>query len=223
MTDPTTDPREPDNPAAWALAQHIADHPMSTIQAAFRYLNAPLEVELSEASAVSLPPADQTALRDRIRRVLCERDGQGALWGTDMLEPDEYGEDADAVLAVLPATTDQTADRAAVLRDAAEALGRMDYDSDSNDYGYDTYRDAWNGGVMDGAAELRRMADETQPAASDRAAFLESLLRCLASPVPCDWEGDFCRSHEWRSDAGRCPHGQAQALLDGVLSPPPSV
>ena len=47
-------------------------------------------------------PADQAALRDRIRRVLCEHDGKGYLWGTDMLEPDEYGETADAVMAVLP-------------------------------------------------------------------------------------------------------------------------
>ncbi|MFD3999900.1 hypothetical protein [Streptomyces rubiginosohelvolus] len=29
---------EPDHPAAYALANHIADHPISTIQAAFRYL-----------------------------------------------------------------------------------------------------------------------------------------------------------------------------------------
>jgi hypothetical protein len=65
---------------------------------------------------------------------------------------------ADAVLAVLPAPTD----RAAALREAADALGRMDYDTDSNDYGYDTYRDAWNGGVMDAAALLRRLAGEAQ-------------------------------------------------------------
>jgi predicted HAD superfamily Cof-like phosphohydrolase len=57
--------------------------------------------------------------------------------------------------------------------------------------------------------------DATQPATPDRNAVLVSLLRCLASPATCDWEGDFCRSHEWRSDAGRCPHGQAQALLAG--------
>ncbi len=58
-------------------------------------------------------------------------------------------------------------DRAAVLREAADELGRMDYDTDSNDYGYDTYRDAWNGGVMDGAELLRRMAAETpQPTQS---------------------------------------------------------
>ncbi|MFJ7525176.1 hypothetical protein ACIQ1S_09635 [Streptomyces griseus] len=35
---PPTEPVEPDNPAAHALATHIADHPISTIQAAFRYL-----------------------------------------------------------------------------------------------------------------------------------------------------------------------------------------
>jgi hypothetical protein len=55
---------------------------------------------------------------------------------------------------------------AAVLREAADELGRMDYDTDSNDYGYDTYRDAWNGGVMDGADLLRRLADETPAAPS---------------------------------------------------------
>lgn len=33
-----SDPVEPDDPAAYALANHIADHPISTIQAAFRYL-----------------------------------------------------------------------------------------------------------------------------------------------------------------------------------------
>lgn len=52
--------------------------------------------------------------------------------------------------------------RGAVLREAADELGRMDYDTDSNDYGYDTYRDAWSGGVMDGADLLRRRADEEQ-------------------------------------------------------------
>ncbi|WP_262059692.1 hypothetical protein [Streptomyces sp. STR69] len=65
---------------------------------------------------------------------------------------------ADAVLAVLPASVD----RATVLNEAADALGRMDYEADSQDYGYDTFRDAWNGGVIDGAAELRRMAVEAQ-------------------------------------------------------------
>ncbi|WP_405964797.1 hypothetical protein OG713_34675 [Streptomyces sp. NBC_00723] len=58
----------------------------------------------------------------------------------------------------------ETTNRAALLLWAADELGRMDYDTDSNDYGYDTYRDAWNGGVMDGAEKLRRLAAEEQPA-----------------------------------------------------------
>ncbi|MDJ0460629.1 hypothetical protein, partial [Streptomyces sp. H27-C3] len=57
--------------------------------------------------------------------------------------------------------------RAAELRAAADAIGRMDYDTDASDYGYDTYRDAWNGGVMDAAGVLRRMADEEQQPADD--------------------------------------------------------
>jgi len=67
-------------------------------------------------------------------------------------------------VAALPAVLPAPVDRAAVLREAADALGRMDYDTDSNDYGYDTYRDAWNGGVMDAAGLLRRLAVEAQPA-----------------------------------------------------------
>jgi hypothetical protein len=63
-------------------------------------------------------------------------------------------------LAAAPSSA--PADRAAEWRAAADELGRMDYDADSNDYGYDTYRDAWNGGVVDGADMLRRLADEAQ-------------------------------------------------------------
>jgi len=43
----------------------------------------------------------------------------------------------------------------------------------------------------------------------------EVLLRSLADPEPCVWQGDFCSTHRWRSDAGTCPHGQAQVLLAG--------
>ena len=38
-------------------------------------------------------------LRDRLRRAICE--AEGFTWDTDMLEPDEYGDHADAVLQVL--------------------------------------------------------------------------------------------------------------------------
>lgn len=59
------------------------------------------------APAVVSPPADRAALRDRIRRAVCE--AEGFAWDTDMLESDEYGEAADAVLAELPATADELA------------------------------------------------------------------------------------------------------------------
>jgi hypothetical protein len=85
-----------------------------------------------------------TTLRDRIRRVLCEHDGKDYLWGTDMLEPDEYGETADAVLAVLPPPVD----RAAVLREGAEAIDATFTGPDTDRY------------VRYGANLLRRMADE---------------------------------------------------------------
>jgi hypothetical protein len=82
---------------------------------------------------------DRADLRDRIRQAVCEAEGFG--WDTDMLEPDEYGEVADAVLAVLP---DQAAVRAAALHEAADAVR--------------------NGAFAD---TLRRMADETPPATQE--------------------------------------------------------
>lgn len=96
-------------------------------------------------------------------------------------------EPAPAAVSVVPPATNQTApvDRAAVLREAADALGRMDYDTDSHDYGYDTYRDAWNGGVMDGADLLRGLAVEAEQAGGPS--------RVAAEPQP--------------AQPDRCPHG----------------
>ncbi|WP_435246375.1 hypothetical protein [Streptomyces sp. NRRL F-5630] len=55
-------------------------------------------------------------LRDRIRRAICE--AEGFMWNEELLEPDEYGEVADAVLAILPAP----ADRAAVLTETERRM-----------------------------------------------------------------------------------------------------
>lgn len=41
-----SEPVEPDNPAAHALARHIADHPTGTVQAAFRHLGIRMSFEV---------------------------------------------------------------------------------------------------------------------------------------------------------------------------------
>jgi hypothetical protein len=141
------------------------------------------------AVPVAAPPTtEQSALRDRVRRALCEAAGFGFAWGTDMLEPDEYGDVADAVRAVLPAP----ADRAAVPREAADGEGDelvcVDECGFCNACGYEpfgtpaegwreaarflrrTARDSGDrSGALHGArlieAELRRLADEAEQAA----------------------------------------------------------
>jgi hypothetical protein len=65
------------------------------------------EVRRLRASAV-VPAADRAALRDRIRRAVCE--AEGFAWDSDMLEPDEYGDHADMVLAALPELVYRTAE-----------------------------------------------------------------------------------------------------------------
>jgi len=63
-----------------------------------------------QASSTATETAvDRVPLRDRIRRAVCE--AEGFAWDTDMLEPDEYGEVADAVMAVLPAPAVDVADQ----------------------------------------------------------------------------------------------------------------
>jgi hypothetical protein len=107
--------------------------------------------ELLAAYDVTLLPAptDQTALRDRIRRAVCE--AEGFAWDSDMLEPDEYGEVADMVLAVLPEPTE----RAAALREAAERYERL-----LDDMGEDKAKDPryWQG-VQHVTVGLRGLAD----------------------------------------------------------------
>jgi hypothetical protein len=62
-----------------------------------------IATELRAASSAGrAPAADRAALREAIRRAVCE--AEGFAWDSDMLEPDEYGDHADAVLAALPAS-----------------------------------------------------------------------------------------------------------------------
>jgi hypothetical protein len=95
---PDAGPREADNPAAYALACHIADHPISTVQAAFRYLNAPLTLEARDR-----PPAGQN-LRDRIAQAALH--AVGAALG-DTLTPSARGEALAGIAAVLPSPADE--------------------------------------------------------------------------------------------------------------------
>ena len=152
-------------------------------------------------------PADRSGLRERIAVVATPflanfSDQEAAKVNAREL--------AAAVLSVLP----PAADRAAILREAADELGRMDYDTDNNDYGYDTYRDAWNGGVMDGADLLRRLAagerDEQQTQQGECAASISgNCLRESQSETACDTE------------AGECVHGGRPAA-DPVAGQPPA-
>lgn len=51
-------------------------------------------------------------------------------------------------------------DRTTVLHEAADLVWAMDYETDANDYGFDSIKDAWDGGTMDASKRLRRLADE---------------------------------------------------------------
>jgi hypothetical protein len=94
--------REPDNPAAWALARHIADHPVSTVQAAFRYLNTPLTIELHDDAPAGVAPAtDRGALVELGAQAIWAQysDAEPSRNGLVMANPHAA---AAAVLAVLP-------------------------------------------------------------------------------------------------------------------------
>lgn len=171
------------------------------------------------ASAWPAPATDRTEVRDRIAaladdlRYMLDHRGPGhahdrpGVWDTSgkpcthcarlaVAQRNLAAYDADPA-AVLPAPVDPAVVRATALREGAAALGRMDYDTDSNDYGYDTYRDAWNGGVMDGAGLLGRMADETpRPAV----ALATPCTRC---PHPYNWHASR-GACEFGNEINRC-------------------
>lgn len=113
------------------------------------------------AAAPVPPPTDQTALRDRIRRAVCE--AEGFAWDTDMLEPDEYGEAADAVLAVLPDVVDRAALIAATVRACAEHLRDRYSDTWTEDAARSLELNAARIERGEQTALLRRLAAEAQP------------------------------------------------------------
>ncbi|GAA4823938.1 hypothetical protein [Streptomyces ziwulingensis] len=142
-----------------SVARH--DHLAANLGCAGCELRDRIAAALPGLAAVSSPPADQTTLRDRIRRAVCE--AEGFMWSTDtdMLEPDEYGEVADAVLAVLPAP----ADRAAIVGDAVTAV--RDGDLGPRGGMSRDYENGWWDSRAAAEERVRRLADEAQPATPD--------------------------------------------------------
>ncbi|MFJ5089998.1 hypothetical protein [Streptomyces sp. NPDC088674] len=120
-------------------------------------------------------PADN-GLRDRIRQAICE--ATGFEWDPDWQEVDEYGDAADAVLAVL-AVQPAPVERAAVLREAirrVEDPAERAQTATGSGLGWEAARDV-----------LRRMADEAQRPET------EAAPQCTAGLLPATDEAvDRC-------------------------------
>ncbi|MEU7737863.1 hypothetical protein AB0B51_33180 [Streptomyces griseus] len=129
-----------------------------------------------DAAAAPPAPADRAATRDRIRRAICEASGFDWL-PDELMEPDEYGEHADAVLAVLGAP----ADRAAVLREAATALEKRaaELADHADEQASDALEDRAQEWVW-AADHLRRLAGEAAAGAHQTEQALRVRIRELA-------------------------------------------
>lgn len=119
------------------------------------------------AAAVSVPPpADQTALRERIAEALMRwAEGNNDQRYASMRRPETVRANAysraDAVLAVLPEQTD----RAALLREAADTVFALEFHKCGRaNTDFVSFEHAWDLGTIDAADELRRVAAEEQPA-----------------------------------------------------------
>ncbi|MFF4552754.1 hypothetical protein [Streptomyces sp. NPDC001422] len=195
---------EPDNPSAYALARHIADYPVSTVQAAFRYLNAPLEIEVHDKPAAAAVPA--SAPTDPVEPVV-----------TVHAAPDMSPTAAEALGALVDVAKQQfrcdfqhphpdhpcgarvsaPADRAAILREAEAAL-------------------RGEGKRLTGEFNDSDILHEDGPAAAvatwGRAA---DLMRRLAECQECEWgveHTEHCpypESHNWGCG---CPTDVAAAI-----------
>jgi len=229
MTDQTTaDLTEPDHPAAWALARHIADHPVSTVQAAFRYLNAPLTIELHDDPA-GQPPA---TARDTLVEIAAQaiRDSNGTpealeWWQAhpQLIPAHVY---AAAALAVLPAP-----------RAGADAVRALHQPMQRGPFTICAHCSGWDGksrclGVvtdspcptlraLDGppAAGLHRAADETETDVTVHAVPVpgsNGISSCCGRP-PCEFVGErLTRDPDEVTYPG--PAGGAQSTLQCTAS-----
>jgi hypothetical protein len=167
-----------------------------------------LDLMLAVPAGVA-PATDQTALRERIRRVLCERDGQAALWGTDMLEPDEYGADADAVLSVLPASVDRADVIAATVRTCAEHLRSNWTDTWTADAARSLDLNAARIERGEDTALLRRVAAETRTDNQTQEQPVHVGGNAEDYPA-CNAQGIDTLSYPWECPGPEQPAGGAQ-------------
>ncbi|WP_333744087.1 hypothetical protein [Streptomyces ardesiacus] len=141
-----------------------------------------------DETAVPLPPADRTALRDRIADALTEADGWVFAPGFKEGSPTYQGylKQADAVLAVLPAPADRTADtggfelpgdteiRTAALREVEAALSeraeRLTGEYNDSDILHEDGPAATVATWKRAAELVRRVADETAATETQAAA-----------------------------------------------------
>jgi hypothetical protein len=209
-----------------------AQHRLDQIRDAARLHRQQL-VGTSELHAVieadDVPPADQTALRDRIAAALYDHSHPG--WAISFPDLDEDQRDtylarADAVLAVLPATTDQTADRAAIRAEVLNEQGPEDQETLADAAA--SYRwlrpvieatmtdsDRWDGDESE-EVHLGRyvqwLAAQAQaPVTEAQAERLATLTDCHGGTLHCEHyqegDGDCCRCgrDNWCPNEGVAP------------------
>jgi hypothetical protein len=162
------------------------------------------------------PTPNRTALRDRIRRAVCE--AEGFPWDSDMLEPDEYGEVADAVLAVLPepnpkpptAADGSVRDQLLHALDFAYCQG-LGYSTPENLLAaYDTNRTgADRTAVLRDAADVGEdVANRIHASGDDHRAggaydVVDELRRMADEAAVPDRNGDETAAKPWQSDSAR--------------------
>lgn len=121
------------------------------------------------------PPADRAALRAAVTAAV-DRAFDAWKQGLGTTRPQDAIVD-EVMAAVLPEPTD----RAAVLREAADAVFAMDYDElvgEEGDENLGSMREAWDLGTIHATELLRRVAAEEQPAETQAAPPGPGTPRC---------------------------------------------
>jgi hypothetical protein len=158
-------------------------------------------------------PSRRAGLRDALRRAVCE--AEGFAWDSDMLEPDEYGDHADTVLAVLcrewPWLRAEAEDAAAPSTDQAAGLASFVLWLDASDGSVPTHDGVrWPDGTT--TIHHRHFGITTthhDPEAACRAAHGEQGRIVWPEPAPAD------RAAVLEDAADRFDQ-HAEQILDGV-------